>query len=114
MKKRDNYFKKILFGAYEKGFAGFTRKDIEEKFNLTSEEVEYQLTFLKPDFINNIRISGKGDFLCITSKGISEYFKLKKPWYGKSFGRIILGTITAVTAFLIGRFGDKLLQYLYG
>ena len=117
MKKENNKFKEILYWASEKIDTGFTRNDIQKKFNLDNKQLEYQLAPLMPAsyndrLIGSINISGKQNILTITAKGMSKYYELKnseKLWYEKPLGLIFIGILIGVSVTILG---DYLLRFI--
>ncbi len=80
MKIKKNIYTKILLWAYEKTNKGFTRKEIQETFNLDNEQIEWQLRLFMPANHNDRLIDHHNDnkepnLLALTDKGMSAAVK---------------------------------------
>jgi len=102
--KNDLYLE-ILHWAYGKKGANFTRKNLQDAFNLNSQELEQQLRFFKPPKITDRLIDSTNDALSLflTSKGMSEAQRhFNKKWWEKTYVQIIflLGAIASIVGIL--------------
>lgn len=97
---KNNLYLKILRFAYKKNGKQFTRKDLQDVFNLSSNELEQQLLFFKPMKITDRLIdSSNGMSLFLTSKGMIEAQKhFNKKWWEKTWVQLImlLGAIAGI------------------
>ncbi len=103
--KNRNYFKILRF-AYNKGSKKFTRKDLQDVLNLSSEELERQLLFFKPAKISGRLIDSDVDgmSLFLTSKGMIEAQKhFNKKWWEKTWVQLItlLGAISGIIGLIL-------------
>ncbi|MBU3969159.1 hypothetical protein KJ991_03035 [Patescibacteria group bacterium] len=97
----NNFYLKILRFAYEKKGEKFTRKNLQDALNLSSEELEKQLIFFKPMKITDRLIDSgtNGMSLFLTSKGMIEAQKhFNKKWWEKTWVQLImlLGAIAGI------------------
>ena len=102
---KNNFYLKILRFAYKNKGKKFTRKDLQDAFNLSSGELEKQLVFFKPMKITDRLIDGTSDgaSLYLTSKGMIEAQKhFNKNWWEKTWVQLIM--LLGAIAGIIGLF----------
>ena len=76
---------KILIWAYEKADAGFTKKELQDFFNLDDKQIDWQLRLFEPLNFNERLISRyqnreESDLFALTDKGMAaavRYIELK-------------------------------------
>ena len=99
----NNFYLKILRFAYEKKGEKFTRKNLQDALNLSSEELEKQLIFFKPMKITDRLIDSgtNGSSLFLTSKGMIEAQKhFNKKWWEKTWIQLVM--LSGAIAGIVG------------
>lgn len=110
-----NLYKDILNWTFEKQGSGFNEQTLFKKFQVdnnwylkifrsSSNESENLVCHLYYDDKNDIH------YHTLTSKGISEYYKLNKPWHEKPVGKIIFIIIGAIIGLIIKEFWNYLIS----
>jgi hypothetical protein len=101
---KNSLYLKIFHFAYSKNGKQFTRKDLQDAFNLNSNELEQQLLFFKPMKITDRLIdSNDGRLLFLTSKGMIEAQKhFNKKWWEKTWVQLIM--LLGALAGIVGLF----------
>lgn len=102
----NDFYLKILHFAYSKKGEKFTRKDMQDALDLSSEELEKQLVFFKPMKITDRLIDSDIDCssLFLTSKGMTEAQKhFNKKWWEKTWVQLImlLGAIAGIVGLYL-------------
>jgi hypothetical protein len=108
-------FKNILNWTFAKQGSGFDEKELFKKYQIDSNwylkifrsnpvESENLVCHLYYDDKNNRH------FHILTAKGISEYYKLNKPWHEKWIGKIIFIIIGVVITLILNEFWSYLVS----